>query len=327
MSIKVFIKLCQDTYYKGNPIIDDDQYDHLVELYGEDSIGSAVGSEIPHWEQMWSLQKHYTDEMKKEEVHPDYTWSRKYDGAAISLLYLDGLLTRVLTRGDGIKGKDITHLFVNPIYQTDPSTDEVVPSCLDEFEPEGLPPVLQVTGEIITCSNMPNSRNYASGALGLKRVEDFVDKALYFRAYGIAPYQRSFYSEDMHYLEGCGFTTVFSDENQHHFKFDGDVFRININAIYDSMGYTSKHPKGAFAIKERSEGVKTKILDVVWQTGKSGKVTPVAILEPVEIEDAMVGRATLNNVGFIEALGVEIGDEVMVERAGGIIPRIIKKAE
>ena len=93
------------------------------------------------------------------------------------------------------------------------------------------------------------------------------------------------------------------------------------------MGYTSKHPRGAYALKERTAGIKTKILDVIWQTGKSGKVTPVAILEPIEIDGATVSRATLNNFGFIEALGVQIGDSVMVERAGGIIPRIIKKAE
>ena len=93
------------------------------------------------------------------------------------------------------------------------------------------------------------------------------------------------------------------------------------------MGFTSKHPRGAFAVKERSEGVKTTILDVIWDTGKTGKVTPVAILEPINIDGARVARATLNNPGFIEALGVGIGDSVMVERAGGIIPRIIGKAE
>ncbi len=93
------------------------------------------------------------------------------------------------------------------------------------------------------------------------------------------------------------------------------------------MGFTSKYPRGAFALKERTEGVRTTLLDVVWQTGKTGKVTPVGIIKSVNIDGANVNRVTLNNPGFIEALGVQIGDDIMVERAGGIIPRVIQKVE
>jgi DNA ligase (NAD+) len=92
-----------------------------------------------------------------------------------------------------------------------------------------------------------------------------------------------------------------------------------------SLGYTAKHPRGAYAVKERGASVETRLLDVIWQTGKTGKVTPVAILEPVMIGDALVSRATLNNIAFIRALDIKIGDTVGVIRSGEIIPCITHK--
>jgi len=89
------------------------------------------------------------------------------------------------------------------------------------------------------------------------------------------------------------------------------------------LGYTAHHPRGAYALKIREKGVETTLLDVVWQTGKSGKVTPVAILEPIEIDDAQISRATLNNMAYIESLNLEIGCQVEVIRAGKIIPCVI----
>jgi len=90
---------------------------------------------------------------------------------------------------------------------------------------------------------------------------------------------------------------------------------------------TAKHPRGAYARKERGECVETTLVAVEWQVGKSGKVTPVAILEPVLVGDAMVSRATLNNPAFIESLDLRIGDRVAVRRAGEIIPQIVHKVE
>ena len=91
------------------------------------------------------------------------------------------------------------------------------------------------------------------------------------------------------------------------------------------MGYTAHHPKGAFALKEKQQGVITKLLDVIWQTGKSGIVSPVAILEPVIIGEATISRATLHNISYIRELGLEIGCQVEVIRSGEIIPRIVKR--
>jgi DNA ligase (NAD+) len=105
------------------------------------------------------------------------------------------------------------------------------------------------------------------------------------------------------------------------------VYRVNDNALFNELGYTAKSPRGAYALKERSEGADTILLDVIWQTSKSGRVTPVAVLQEVVIEDAKITRATLNNVAFIEALDIQIGDMVHVIRAGSIIPCITHKVE
>ena len=108
---------------------------------------------------------------------------------------------------------------------------------------------------------------------------------------------------------------------------DGEVFRVdNYDAFY-RMGYTAHHPRGAFALKEQKDGVTTELLDVVWQVGKSGVVSPVAILKPVEVGDALVSRATLHNIEYIRSLHLEIGCQVEVIRSGEIIPRIVRRVD
>ena len=102
---------------------------------------------------------------------------------------------------------------------------------------------------------------------------------------------------------------------------------LNVYENFEKMGYTAHHPRGAFALKEQKEGVVTKLLDVKWQVGKSGVLSPVAILEPVIIGDAEVSRATLHNIEYIQGLGLEIGCSVEVIRSGEIIPRILRRVE
>ena len=114
-------------------------------------------------------------------------------------------------------------------------------------------------------------------------------------------------------------------DNWNEFPNDGKVIRVDDNKEYSDLGYTSHHPRGAYALKTREEGIETTLLDVVWQTGKSGKVTPVAILDPIKIDDAVISRATLNNIAYIKSLNLEIGCRVKVIRAGKIIPRVIER--
>ena len=134
------------------------------------------------------------------------------------------------------------------------------------------------------------------------------------------------HNQDMSFLQVGGIDTVI-DSDWAQFPHDGTVWRLDDNEKFRDLGYTSHHPRGAFAVKKQQKGVTTTLLDVDWQVGKSGVVSPVAILEPCTIGEATVSRATLHNKSYIEELGLYIGCEVEVIRSGEIIPRIVGLAE
>jgi DNA ligase (NAD+) len=265
-----------------------------------------------HYYPMYSLNKFYEGrEMKNPlEGEKNISYSPKIDGAAISLLYIDGTLTRVLTRGDGVEGTDITDKFL---------ATNLVPKQLHYSG------VLQITGEIAAPKHVPNSRNYAAGALNLKDINEFRTRSISFFAYGMQPYAHDTYDADMALLSKLGFGTIKDPEIHNIYPCDGLVYRVNSNKRFQELGYTSKAPKGAYALKEVGECVETTILSVEWNTSKSGKVTPVAILDPVYIGDKLVSRATLNNPGFIESLGIQIGDTVGLILGGEVIPVVTHK--
>lgn len=201
------------------------------------------------------------------------------------------------------------------------TTTKLVPPTIDR---EGI---FQITGELAAPSHIENARNYAAGSLNLNDVEEFRTRAVTFFAYSIQPSSHATFRESMQYLSEMGFNTIKDPDIDKIYPCDGVVFRLNKYTDFYNAGYTSKHPKGAYALKQRNEAVETVLLNVEWQTGKSGKVTPVAILEPVKIGGAVVSRATLNNIAFIRALDLRIGDIVGVERAGDIIPKVTHKVE
>lgn len=295
---------CQQ-YYEGKPIMSDAAFDLLADQYDYDPVGYAQGIDsIEHPYRMYSLQKVYEGE-NSIELEAPVVVTPKLDGAAVSLIYIDGKLSLGLSRGDGIKGKDITR-----------NIKKRVPSTID------TPRLMQITGEVVAPKTIENARNYAAGALNLKTPED---RDITFIAYDIQPYglTRSWVS-DMEVLKKWGFNTVIQS-NWDKFPHDGLVFRMDDSEAYQLMGYTSKHPRGAYALKTRKEGVETTLLDVVWQVGKSGVVSPVAILEKVNIDGAYISRATLHNPKYIEDLDLEIGCRVEVIRSGEIIPRVVRR--
>lgn len=312
-SLSNFLDNASKQYYDGTPIISDSQFDYLADMIGYNRLGAQVsGKTTKHEYPMYSLQKYYAGEGKVPLA--DYTKQKvstpKLDGAAISALYVGGMLVQVLKRGDGETGEIITDKF---IIATRP-----LPLSI-EYKGK-----LQVTGEIVAPKTIPNARNYASGALGLLDALEFAQRDLYFVAYDCAGVEYDYYTQKLDFLHEQGFKTVQDQEFCDNFPHDGIVTRINSQADYDALGFTSKHPRGAFATKSRSEGTGTVLREVIWQTGKSGKVTPVAIFDPIIIDGANVSRATLNNAGFIAALNLDIGDTIFVERAGGIIPCVIR---
>ena len=301
-------------YYQGTAFLSNEEYDAL---FGEGGpVGSGEIGEFPHMRPMYSLQKYYVGE-GEPPLTGNLIETPKFDGSAVSLLYSDGVFIRALTRGDGDKGRPVTEKLVL-----------LVPPTIECKE------TIQITGEVVASINTTNSRNFSNGALNLKNIEEFKDRmvegSLVFAAYGLQFDNEELdnynYSDDLFSLRSWGFHTVSSLDSTK-YPTDGKVLRLQDNVEYKRLGFTAKHPRGAYAEKTRDTPEVTKLLDVIWQTGKSGKVTPVAVLSPIVIDDAVITRATLNNMAYIDALGLEIGCMVKVIRAGKIIPCIVGRAD
>lgn len=304
--MKQFLDYACQKYYAGSPIISDAEFDALAAEHSYTNVGAATRHGVPHTFPMYSLNKCYVGE-KPIDLGGETVESPKIDGAAVSLLYVHGKFVLGLTRGDGKRGQDITD-----------NIRHLVPTFIARA---GL---IQVTGEVAAPKSIPNARNYAAGALNLKDPEEVRTRDLKFIAYGLNDSAHPSYEEDMKWLTLQGFDTVlvsdWSDYPQ-----DGRVFRLNSNRAFTDAGFTASHPRGAYALKEQSEGVITTLEDVVWQVGRSGAVSPVAILTPVLVGEATVSRATLHNQKYIEELGLELGCQVEIIRSGEIIPRVVRK--
>ena len=306
--MQTFLDYAAQKYFEGDPILSNEEWDRLADKYHYAEVGFPLNKGIPHLYRMYSLQKCF-DLMKPPFSLDEVCLSPKLDGAAVSLLYENGILRLALTRGDGLKGQDITD-----------KMQFLVPTKLNITWP------LQITGEVVAPSTIPNARNYAAGALNLKSTEDFSFRDLYFFAYEMQPHKLLTYDDAMAMLSGLGFRTAYLDDCSK-FPTDGTVYRINSYEKFEDMGYTAHHPKGAFALKTQKKGVVTTLVDVKWQVGKSGVVSPVAILDPVDIEGATVSRATLHNIAYIRSLDLKLGCQVEVIRSGDIIPRIVRRVD
>ena len=305
-----FLEKASIMYYSGTPILSDAEFDALVRLYNYDTVGHTVTDGIPHLYKMYSLQKVFDLNAIESSTSP-MVRTPKLDGAAVSLQYVNGHLAQALTRGDGNLGRDITL-----------KLEEIVPNVIS------IKGTIQITGEIVAPDTIPNARNFAAGSLNLKDMNEFRARSSYLRfvAYDIQGVEYERLSQAMDHLARNGFEVITHFDSSG-YPTDGEVFRVdNYDAFY-KLGYTAHHPRGAFALKEQKDGVITELLDVVWQVGKSGVVSPVAILRPVEVGDALVSRATLHNIEYIRSLGLEIGCQVEVIRSGEIIPRIVRRVD
>ena len=305
-----FLEKASAMYYSGTPILSDAEFDALARLYNYDTVGHTVTDGIPHLYKMYSLQKVFDLNAVESGTSP-MVRTPKLDGAAVSLQYVNGHIAQALTRGDGNLGRDITL-----------KLEELVPNVIS------IKGKIQITGEVVAPDTITNARNFAAGSLNLKDLIEFRSrcKDLVFVAYDIQGVEYERLSEAMDHLAQNGFEVI-THFDATGYPTDGEVFRVdNYDAFY-KLGYTAHHPRGAFALKEQKDGVITELLDVVWQVGKSGVVSPVAILRPVEVGDALVSRATLHNIEYIRSLNLEIGCSVEVIRSGEIIPRIVRRVD
>lgn len=323
--------------------------------------GSASGGFVqrPHRYPMLSLSNTYSREEIAEFVTRaekilegksfTYCCELKFDGTAICLIYKKGKLVRALTRGDGKMGDDVT---------TNAKKISNIPHILhgnfpEEFEIRGevLMPYKsfdKLNEERIINEEPPfaNPRNAASGSLKLLESEQVLRRGLYCMLYHI-PAQSvpedlaSTHSELLDMADGWGLPIsehrkichnideimAYIDYWDTHrrslpYATDGIVIKINELEYQRELGYTAKSPRWAVAFKFKAEQACTKVLSIDYQVGRTGAVTPVANLEPVQLAGTIVKRATLNNADQMVLLDIRVGDSVFVEKGGEIIPKI-----
>lgn len=321
--LKELIKLyCKHYYDLSSPLVSDQEFDELYDQLeaveeaqgwvAHDSPTKKVGGQagkIAHPFKLYSLRKIYDS----AELDPEFdVKTPKIDGANLSLVYRRGKLKYMLTRGNGELGDNIIHLadgISNIAKRIDTQYAQVV-----------------INGECVTSNTVENFRNYVSGALGLKSLEEFKERNILFIAHDILGVDLN-YTTRMNIVQNMGFNTVF-DKDIDKYPTDGVVYRINSYKESMSLGYTSKYPRFAVALKPRGVNtVTTTLQGVEWAVGRTGTVNPTGIITPVIIDDANITRVTLHNIGLIEAANLGLGDTIELERAGGVIPKFIRVIE
>jgi DNA ligase (NAD+) len=285
----------------------------------------------------------------------DYVTEHKFDGLSMSLVYEAGVLARGVTRGDGTTGEDVT---------ANVRTIRSIPLRVDaaELKKLRLPSDFEVRGEIIMPLRafealnekqeeqggkiFSNPRSAAAGSVRVLDPEITGSRGLEFNGYLLLAGGRlplRLHSEALDALHKLHFKVsperrvchslddvkkfINSWEGKREklpYEIDGIVIKVNEIALQQELGFTSKAPRWAVAYKYPARQETTVVNDVLFQVGRTGTLTPVAVLEPVEVGGVTVSRSTLHNMDEIERLGLHIGDTVIVERAGEVIPHVIK---
>jgi len=319
---KLVQKHCDLYYDQSVPSISDADFDALYDKLEEvekaqgwqaiDSPTVKVGGiagKVQHPFKLYSLQKVYN----VEEVPSNFSIETpKIDGTNITLVYKLGRLSAALTRGNGEMGDNVLHLVkhIKNIPKTIKSSWKIV----------------VINGECVTNKKVDNFRNYVSGALGLKSEEEFKNRDILFIAHDLLGVTLD-YTTRMKLVSAMGITTVM-DPIADKYPQDGRVFRIDSYNKSVTLGYTSKYPKFAIALKEREVTVAISTLqEVIWTVGRTGTVNPTGIISPVVLDDATITRVTLHNIRIIEDNSLGIGDTIKVERAGGVIPKFLEVIE
>ncbi|WP_283637469.1 NAD-dependent DNA ligase LigA [Aquaticitalea lipolytica] len=333
------------------------------EFYDANSPSLRVGGEITknfetvvHEYRMYSLDNSYSKEdlldwetriKKMIDGKVQYTCELKYDGASISLTYEQGNLIKAVTRGDGTQGDNVT---------ANVKTIKSVPLQLKGDYPEKF----DIRGEIvlpfegfnkmneerIEIGEEPyrNPRNTASGSLKLQDSAEVAKRPLECLLYSIigSNIQIKTQFESLEKARQMGFKVPtaaklvdsidevlefieYWDVHRHDLPYetDGVVIKVNDLQQQEELGYTAKAPRWAMAYKFKAEQVSTRLNEITYQVGRTGAITPVANLAPVELAGTTVKRASLHNADQIEKLDIRVGDEVFVEKGGEIIPKII----
>lgn len=332
------------------------------ELADKNSPTQRVGGEalnvfekVEHKVQMGSLQdvfdfetvRAFTERCQTEVSHPEFVVEPKIDGLSVSLEYENGSFVRGSTRGDGFIGEDVT---------ANLKTIKSIPLKLKEPIP-----FLEVRGEVYMSlpvfdelvrtqednGEVPfkNPRNAAAGSLRQKNPKIAASRKLdifVFNVQQVEGKELTSHKQSLDFLKSLGFKVIADYQKvdsyeqveerinaigdmrgKYSFDIDGVVVKVDDFAQRTSLGATAKVPKWAVAYKFPPEEKKTKLLDIEVNVGRTGAITPVAVFEPVKLAGTSVSRATLHNQEFIDEKDIRIGDEIMVRKAGEIIPEVI----
>lgn len=283
----------------------------------------------------------------EDEVTPEYVCEQKIDGLGVSLIYEDGKLVRGVTRGDGLVGEDITHnvrtIKSIPLQLTKPIDIEVRgeifmhKSTLEKLnkkrEEEGKPKLQNVRNAAAGSIRQLDSRVAAERELDnfvyyLPNPSDFNIKthleALQFMenlGFKINPHNKLVKNIDeiIAYIEKEGDT-----RKSLSYEIDGIVIKVNNVDLQEKLGYTAKYPRWAVAYKFPAEEVLTKLTDIIFTVGRTGRITPNAVLEPVIVMGSTIRRATLHNEDYVNMKGLKIGDIVSIRKAGDVIPEVVE---
>lgn len=362
-------------YNDDEPEISDFEYDMLMvelrniekehpELIAKDSptqVIVATGkvnekfSEVVHEVPLQSLQdvfnlediKEFLNRVEKEVDNPTYCVETKIDGLSVSLEYVDGILVRGSTRGNGLVGEDVTENL--KAIKTIPSklTEKVTITARGEVylpreELDRINEEREALGEKI----FANCRNAAAGSL--RQLDSNVTASrnlsvFIFNMQKIEGKEITSHHESIEYMKKLGMNVIpYSKKCKSideifkaiqeigdlrptlPFDIDGAVIKIDDLKQRDELGTTVKVPKWAVAYKYPPEKKETKVLDIVIQVGRTGALTPVAILEPVPVAGSIISKTTLHNEDFIKEKDIKIGDKVFVQKAGDVIPEVVE---
>jgi len=320
-------------------------------------VGDVVSEgfvKAKHLSRMWSLEDIFNAQELQKWLEKAYRLDKnitfycepKYDGASLNLIYENGELQQGITRGDGTVGELITQ---------NVKTIKTVPLSIEHKE------LIEIRGEVVIFKDefekinkerlkngeppFANPRNAAAGSLRQLDPSITAKRNLVFLPYGVGvnTLPHKLLSDKMAYIYQLGFrkpplraVTKGYDEIEAMYErmkeeresypmmLDGMVVKVNEIAAQIDMGYTVKVPRWAVAYKFPAVEKITRVKDIILQVGRTGVVTPVAVVEPTEIEGAVVERATLHNFDEIERMDIRIGDKVIILRSGDVIPKIVK---
>jgi len=348
-----------DRLYKEVEEFEKDHPDLIDPTSPTQRVGDVVAKEFKkakHLSKMWSMEDVFNEKefldwvgrVKRILNNNPFTFyiEPKFDGASLNLVYEDGKLIRAETRGDGEIGEDVT---------LNAKTIESIPLEIKEKS------LIEIRGEVVIKKSdferlneerikrgentFANPRNAAAGSLRQLDPKITAKRPLLFYAWGVGVNSLNFekYSDLMSYIYSLGFrsppkrgvckSVECVEEKYKEFielrdsfdvMLDGMVVKIDEIKYHDILGYTQKYPRWMVAYKFPAIEKETRLKDIVVQVGRTGVLTPVAILDPIEIAGVIVERATLHNFDEIERMDIRIGDRVIIIRSGDVIPKITK---